>query len=125
MGLIGAFLRFDVQEWCFVRCATAFIVILLNPPWPPGRDGRGRHATAKAIVQQKPAAMESTIMSEQGVTEPLDPEREEAIRKQAYALWHEQGQPEGKDREHWLQAEQERDGHGGQTSAPAAPSREG
>ncbi len=50
MGLIGAFLRFDVQEWCFVRCAMAFIVIVPNPPWPPGRDGRGRHATAKAIV---------------------------------------------------------------------------
>ena len=63
-------------------------------------------------------------MSEQGVTEPLDPEREEAIRKQAYALWHEQGQPEGKDREHWLQAERERDGHDDRASASAAPSTE-
>ena len=67
---------------------------------------------------------ESASTSEQDATKPLDPEREEAIRKQAYALWHEQGQPEGKDREHWLQAERERDGHGGRVSAPAAPSTE-
>ena len=64
-------------------------------------------------------------MSKQGVAEPLDPEREEAIRKQAYVLWHEQGRPEGKDREHWLQAERESNGHGDQVSAPAAPSMEG
>lgn len=67
---------------------------------------------------------ESGSMSEQGITEPPDPKREEAIREQAYALWHEQGQPEGKDREHWLQAEREHDGHDDRVSASAAPSTE-
>ena len=61
-------------------------------------------------------------MSEQGATEPLGPEREEAIRKRAYALWQEQGQPDGKDWEHWFQAERERDGHDDRASVPAAPS---
>ena len=36
---------------------------------------------------------------------------DEEIRTRAYALWHQQGQPEGKDQEHWLQAEQEHEGH--------------
>ncbi len=58
-------------------------------------------------------------MSEQDRTEPLDSEREAAVRARAYALWHEQGQPEGKDQEHWLQAEQEHDGHGDPTATPA------
>ena len=65
--------------------------------------------------------MESVSMSEQGATEPLNPEREEGIRWQAYALWQKQGQPEGKDREHWLQAERERDGHDDRVLVPAAP----
>ncbi len=69
--------------------------------------------------------MESVSMSEQDATEPLDPEREEAIRRQAYALWQEQGQPEGKAREHWLQAERERDGHDDRVLVPAAPTTEG
>lgn len=68
--------------------------------------------------------MESVGMSEQGATEPPDPEREDAIRRQAYALWQEQGQPEGKDREHWLQAEREHGGHDDPALPPAAPAAE-
>jgi Protein of unknown function (DUF2934) len=33
--------------------------------------------------------------------------REQAIRERAYAIWEEEGRPEGKDREHWLRAEVE------------------
>lgn len=59
-------------------------------------------------------------MSEQDATGPLNPEREEAVRARAYALWHEQGRPDGKDQEHWLQAEREHDGHDGPAVTPAA-----
>ncbi|MBV9749159.1 MAG: DUF2934 domain-containing protein [Acetobacteraceae bacterium] len=37
------------------------------------------------------------------------PERERAISERAYAFWLEEGRPEGKELEHWLQAEQEHD----------------
>jgi hypothetical protein len=33
--------------------------------------------------------------------------REEAIRQRAYAIWEEQGMPQGEDMRHWLQAWQE------------------
>lgn len=72
------------------------------------------------MFQRDSAMTENASMSED-VTKPLDSEREEEIRKQAYALWREQGQPEGKDREHWLEAERARDGHGDRVSAPIAP----
>ena len=36
-------------------------------------------------------------------------DREEKIRKRAHELWLQQGQPDGKPDEHWLQAEHEID----------------
>ena len=33
--------------------------------------------------------------------------REHRIRERAYAIWEEEGCPEGNDREHWLRAEAE------------------
>ena len=33
--------------------------------------------------------------------------REHRILERAYAIWEEEGCPEGKDREHWLRAEAE------------------
>lgn len=34
-------------------------------------------------------------------------DREEMIRERAYRIWVDQGQPEGKDQEHWVLASQE------------------
>ena len=34
-------------------------------------------------------------------------EREQAIRERAYAIWEQEGRPDGKDLEHWLRAEAE------------------
>jgi hypothetical protein len=34
-------------------------------------------------------------------------EREEAIRLRAYALWEQEGRPDGNNLEHWLRAEAE------------------
>ncbi|WP_454849967.1 DUF2934 domain-containing protein [Rhizobium binxianense] len=38
-----------------------------------------------------------------------DHTRDEWISKRAYALWEEQGRPQGRDRDHWLQALAERE----------------
>ena len=48
----------------------------------------GRHEAAGEVVDAAP---------------PID--RQEAIRRQAYALWESEGRPDGKDVEHWLRAE--------------------
>ena len=34
-------------------------------------------------------------------------EREQSIRERAYAIWEQEGRPEGKSLDHWLQAEAE------------------
>ena len=36
-----------------------------------------------------------------------DPDTNRLIRERAFHIWLEQGQPHGRDREHWLQAEAE------------------
>jgi hypothetical protein len=33
--------------------------------------------------------------------------REQAIRERAYAIWEQEGRPDGKDLDHWLRAEAE------------------
>jgi hypothetical protein len=33
------------------------------------------------------------------------PNRKERVRQQAYHIWLEEGRPEGRDKEHWEQAE--------------------
>ncbi len=37
----------------------------------------------------------------------MSDEREEAIRERAYAIWEQEGRPDGKSLAHWLQAEAE------------------
>lgn len=34
-------------------------------------------------------------------------EREQTIRERAYAIWEEEGRPEGREREHWARASRE------------------
>ena len=48
----------------------------------------GRHEAAGEVVDAVP---------------PVD--RQDAIRRQAYALWERDGRPDGRDVEHWLRAE--------------------
>jgi len=38
--------------------------------------------------------------------------REQAIRERAYAMWEEEGRPDGKDLDHWYRAEAEIDSSG-------------
>jgi uncharacterized protein (DUF305 family) len=37
----------------------------------------------------------------------MEDNREELVRQRAYAIWEEQGKPQGEDMRHWLQAWQE------------------
>lgn len=48
-------------------------------------------------------------------------DREEQIRNRAHAIWESEGQPEGRDKEHWAQAEGEHGGGDAETQAEAAP----
>ena len=41
------------------------------------------------------------------VSEDTDTGIVEAIRRRAYELWEAEGRPEGRERDHWLQAELE------------------
>jgi hypothetical protein len=34
-------------------------------------------------------------------------DRQRRVRERAHAIWQEEGRPEGRDREHWVRAEQE------------------
>lgn len=43
----------------------------------------------------------------------------EKVRERAYAIWEREGRPHGRDREHWLKAEQEVM----TTAAPARPAK--
>jgi hypothetical protein len=36
-----------------------------------------------------------------------DPKLEHKIRRRAYQIWSEEGQPAGRDREHWIRAKAE------------------
>lgn len=37
----------------------------------------------------------------------MDNDKEELIRRRAYAIWEQEGRPEGQDRRHWEQASRE------------------
>ena len=37
----------------------------------------------------------------------MTPDREEEIRKRAYEKWEREGSPEGREKEHWAEAERE------------------
>lgn len=48
-------------------------------------------------------------------------EREDKIRKRAYALWQQEGAPEGKPDDHWYQAEREIDRGNGEIEGDDVP----
>ena len=60
--------------------------------------------TSTATTPPTELEVEAAISSAEG---QLD--REQAIRERAYAIWEEQGRPEGQHVSHWLRAEAEID----------------
>jgi len=55
----------------------------------------------------------------------MSSEREEKIRRRAYAIWESEGRPEGREWDHWVQAareiEAEEGGHAGDEGAEIPP----
>ena len=49
-------------------------------------------------------------------------DRAKRIAERAYQLWEQEGRPEGRDREHWMEAERSLDGSGAAESAQGVPS---
>ena len=47
-------------------------------------------------------------------------DRQRKIRDRAYAIWEREGRPEGREHQHWEQAQQEIDDEGGDERAPLA-----
>jgi hypothetical protein len=64
-------------------------------------DNAGQKPTSTATTPQTEPAVVAAISS-------ADPAaREQAIRERAYAIWEEEGRPQGRDVDHWLRAETE------------------
>lgn len=61
-------------------------------------------ATSSATTPETEPGVEAAIVSAEG-----QPDRDQAIRERAYAIWEEEGRPEGKHLQHWLWAEAETD----------------
>jgi Protein of unknown function (DUF2934) len=49
-----------------------------------------------------PSLLSTAALTEQ---EEVGPDLEQRIREKAYEIWNLEGQPEGRDREHWERAE--------------------
>jgi hypothetical protein len=56
--------------------------------------------------------------AEQPKVPPGSADRERTIGERAYAIWQEEGEPEGKHHEHWLRAEQECGDDSGSAASP-------
>ncbi len=64
------------------------------------RRARGR----RAKIETKTSAQLRPFVGKAGNTGSFD---EQMIQARAYAIWIEEGQPEGRDLEHWLRARRE------------------
>jgi Protein of unknown function (DUF2934) len=58
--------------------------------------------TTTAATQQTEPKVAAAISSRDGQSA-----KEQAIRERAYAIWEEEGRPEGRHLDHWLRAEAE------------------
>ena len=59
-------------------------------------------ATSTAMTPDTEPGVQAAIVSAEG-----QPDLEAAIRERAYAIWEEEGRPEGQHLQHWLCAESE------------------
>jgi hypothetical protein len=58
--------------------------------------------TSTAMTPETEPGVQAAIVSAEG-----QPDRDQAIRERAYAIWEEEGRPQGKHLQHWLRAEAE------------------
>ncbi|WP_241665517.1 DUF2934 domain-containing protein [Teichococcus oryzae] len=88
---------------------------------------RGEVGTASAMGKDHPAG-NAAVLQRTGFVlrcvsgscreEPMQDDEQDRIRQRAHAIWEQQGRPEGRDADHWRQAEQEA-GSAGQQPATA------
>jgi hypothetical protein len=67
------------------------------------RNAREAPASSAMTPETEPG-VQAAIVSAEG-----QPDRDQGIRERAYAIWEEEGRPEGKHLQHWLRAEAETD----------------
>lgn len=83
------------------------------------RNGAGDATDLKYRVGRR-LSLDGAAAKERHVPSPdKNSPSEEDIKVRAYAMWEEEGRPEGKHLEHWTRAAQEFDG----SPAPAAPAQ--
>jgi hypothetical protein len=58
-------------------------------------------STAASMQQPDP------MVDAANASDERQPAREQVIRERAYAIWEEEGRPDGRDLDHWRRAEQE------------------
>ena len=83
---------------------------------PPPPNEQGYPPIAEGIAR-RPAPGDAGDGAEQGEQSPQQAEqvqqsadgREARVRDRAYALWESEGRPDGRERDHWEQAERETD----------------
>jgi hypothetical protein len=83
-----------------------------------------RKPSSNEFVAPEPTSTATTQQTEPEVVAAIasgDPAmREQAIRERAYAIWEEEGRPEGRHLDHWLRAEVEV-GYAGKEPGSAPP----
>ncbi len=62
--------------------------------------------TSTAATRQTEPEVVAAVSSGEG-----HPDREQAVRERAYAIWEEEGRPHGRDLDHWHRAAAEIDRH--------------
>jgi len=81
---------------------------------------RGRRITKRkgeTMIEKQLAPAEQSAGTTSGPARSND--RDQIIRDRAYAIWEEEGRPDGRHEEHWLRAEQEHDADALADEAPA------
>jgi Protein of unknown function (DUF2934) len=88
--------------------------------WRPRR-GEFKISRLKALLFDRTAEKERHVDSADNISTP-----EEDIKTRAYAIWEQEGRPEGQHLDHWTRAAQEFDGSPAPAEAPQpAPKRNG
>lgn len=72
----------------------------LNTLCPVG--GRERAHVDDSAAPSLSSGRTISLAEENGMAD-----REQQVRERAYAIWEQEGRPDGEDREHWLRAEAE------------------
>jgi hypothetical protein len=75
--------------------------------------------TATLRSSKRNALQARQLHPQQGATVmPSPEEKEQRIRERAYQIWLDEGQPDGREREHWRQAEEQINAEEGEQSEP-------